>query len=460
MHRSNGRLAASGRAWVLAALLAASTPYAQELAYLPGDQPDRIVLTPSSDPARSQTVNWRTSTAVMQAEAEIAVATGAPAFAPERVQGAMRRLYLPDRDSAHHRVTFTGLQPDTAYVYRVAGLDVWSEWFQFRTAADTFQPHSIIYLGDAQNAIRTRFARTLRQALLATSDARLVLHAGDLIDRAGVTDALWGEWFAAGDWIHASIPALPAAGNHEYDEQAAPVQLSPHWPAQFSVPGDGPEALAATVYTVLFQGVRYLVLDSTAAVHDENMARLQADWMQAVLADDDALWTVALFHHPVFSVSHGHASPNLDRHWRPVFEAAPVDLVLQGHDHVYGRRGTPGGEPSEGRAGIPLYVVSVAGAKMNLAAVDGHAYDVVAEDVQLFQTVQFAADHLRLDARAADGTLHDTVVIRRDADGSKWLELPEASPAVLSSCANPYSTPAYRDDGGRSRPGRCREGLR
>ena len=48
----------------------------------------------------------------------------------------------------------------------------------------------------------------------------------------------------------------------------------------------------------------------------------------------------------------------------PVIRRHAVDLVLQGHDHVYGRR-LPGEAPT------PVFVVSVAGAKQYPLIEDG-----------------------------------------------------------------------------------------
>jgi len=92
---------------------------------------------------------------------------------------------------------------------------------------------------------------------------------------------------------------------------------------------------------------------------------------------------------------------------------AAVDLVLQGHDHTYGRRG-------EGQAATPQYVVTVAGPKQyRLSDEARRTMDPVAEDTQLFQVLRIDPQRLRYEARTVTGRLYDSFELRRDAQGSK-----------------------------------------
>jgi phosphodiesterase/alkaline phosphatase D-like protein len=70
-----------------------------------------------------------------------------------------------DLSTAHfHSATFKNLQPGTVYAYRVGDGTNWSEWFQFRTAAAKDEPFSFIYFGDAQNDVRSKWSRVIREA--------------------------------------------------------------------------------------------------------------------------------------------------------------------------------------------------------------------------------------------------------------------------------------------------------
>jgi hypothetical protein len=158
-----------------------------------------------------------------------------------------------------------------------------------------------------------------------------------------------------------------------------PPQRVPQWDTQFVSAKNGPAGFEQTVFFTDYQNVRFIVLDSTRAIHDESAAIVQAQWLTQVLSTNKAHWTIVIYHHPTVSVSHGTPNQMLTEHSRPLFEQYGVDLVLQGYDHVYGRSGF---SDIEAEAVGPQVVVSVAGPKMNLVSgVATTALAVTAEDV-------------------------------------------------------------------------------
>ena len=420
--------------------------------------PDRIILIPTATPALSQSVNWRTSVLASQQTAaepkplvgEIAVATEGPALhlQAKRFSASRREVQTDNGWSAHHQLTFSGLLPDTLYAYRVQGLGTWSEWLQFRTAKAEFAPFRAIYFGDAQNSLKSHFSRVARAALLKAPDAQVMIHAGDLVNsRYGVLDNEWGEWFDAAGWQAGMVNQLIAAGNHEYlklnedtpqEKRVLAPQFNLQFGAQFGAASNGPEPLRDTVYFTDYQGVRFIVLNSTEALENEAMAKLQAQWLQQVLSTNPQRWTVVSYHHPMFSVSQGRDNPRLRQYWQPLFAQYGVDLALQGHDHVYGRQTAPGLKNSKKEQAGTVYLVSVAGPKMYLVADEARqSMQKVAEDTQLFQLLDFGKDELRYQSLTASGKLYDSFVLKRQPDGSKLLL--ETDPAKLlpqRRCAN------------------------
>lgn len=136
-------------------------------------------------------MTWRTSAPVSAPQAEIALLTGSakPGHSAWKVKGA-------------------------AHTYRVGDGETWSEWHVFRTASDRPEPFRFLYVGDAQNDIRSLWSRVIRAAYAAAPDARLILHAGDLVTQ-GWDDRLWSEWCEALGFIGATVPSLPVPGNHD-----------------------------------------------------------------------------------------------------------------------------------------------------------------------------------------------------------------------------------------------------
>ncbi|ACE84968.1 purple acid phosphatase family protein [Cellvibrio japonicus] len=402
--------------------------------------PERIILLPTATPAHSQTVTWRTRNAVPTL-AEITESTASPALVQraKQISGISKSHAILTGQTIektagktfHHRVTFTHLKPATRYAYRVKGEQGWSEWHSFRTAAETFTPYRMIYLGDTQNHIQSLGSRTIRAAFAAAPDARLMLHAGDLTDRAGPEDQLWGEWFAAGNWLFSNIVQLPVVGNHEYRESPGTLpQLKVVWPAHFMLPGNGPESLRDTVYWLDYQGVRFIALDSMIALHSEAAAKQQAQWLEPLLANNPNRWTIVSYHHPLLSGTRAQFTPAIATHWQPLFERYAVDLVLQGDDHIYGRW-----QPGQG---VPVYTISVAGAKQN--RVHDKARELmqrVGEDTQWYQVIEFSNERLQYRAWTVEGELYDAVDVIKQPGKPARVESDLADAIPERYCGKP-----------------------
>lgn len=402
-----------------------AAPFSEAEAHKPSPLPDRIILTWQGDPARSQSVTWRTDRTVGAGLAQILKAVPGPidAGAAHRVP-AVTTLVATDLGAAHyHTARMLGLEPATRYAYRVGDGVNWSEWLQFSTAAAGHAPFSFIYFGDAQNDIKSHWSRVIREAFSDAPRARFIIHAGDLINRAN-RDAEWGEWFAAGGWINGMVPSIPTPGNHEYaPDTEGRRRVSGHWRPQFALPENGPVGLEETCYYVDYQGARIISLNS-----NERQAE-QVAWLDRVLSDNPHPWTVATFHHPIYSTARGRDNAELRRLWNPVLEKHRVDLVLQGHDHTYARSNlNTGMSASEARSGT-VYVVSVSGPKMyNLERQPWMRR--AAEDTQLYQVVSVDGERLRYEARTADGRLYDAFELRKRKNGPNRMrdEIPNEVP--------------------------------
>ncbi len=439
-----------GAAPIVGAMVGVSPPRSAGKPFAPAGLPDRIVLTPGADPAREMAVAFRTGPGQTWSEAEIAPAIDGPSLEERaeivRGKSAPRSLVSANGAANYHQIRFSGLAPETVYAYRVKGEAGWSEWLQFRTAAATPGPFRFLYLGDVQNGILSVSSRVVRQAFGAHGPIDLVLHAGDLVDQRGDLDAddEWGEWIAAAGYQYAVVPQIPAAGNHEYEKQlvpdaVAPRRLGAYWPLQFALPQNGARKVTDTTYYVDYQGVRFVVLDGTSAL-DRGTAKDQALWLDRVLAESDAQWKIVLFHQPVFSCGRPSDEEVLKAAWKPVFDRRKVDLVLQGHDHCYSRMtASPAGQ--DGAFDGPLYMVSVAGAKM-YAVTDRAAAlaNRTGEATQLYQIVDVSEDRLAVRVYTATGRLYDGFDIERSADGLNALH--EVKGPVLlaeSSCEGDFN---------------------
>ncbi len=370
--------------------------------------PDRVTLTLSGDPATTQTVTWRTDSTVLNPKAQICLDNGTLIQdTGAREIDAVTKVFQDKNGKTdhYHHVVFDALEPARVYVYRVGDGEHWSEWFQFRTAANHPEPFSFIYLGDAQNGIKSQWSRVVRQAYRQQPDARFIIHAGDLINVSG-TDSEWGEWHYGMGFIHAMIPAVPTPGNHEQggrDSLNRPI-LDPHWTAQFTLPANGPKGLDEPIYYMDYQDVRVIALNSQTLGKVPYSFELQTTWLEELLKINPMKWTVVTLHHPVYSTSkrREEEDKHVKERLKRLFDQYGVDLVLQGHDHTYARGKGPNAVPNG-----PVYVLSVAGPKMYVSDAD-RWMDVSLVDTQLYQTITIAEDRLIFKAYKASGDLIDS----------------------------------------------------
>jgi len=418
---------------------------AGSLHYAASGFPDRIVASPAQDAGTGFAVAWRTAPLAQPPLLEVTEAGDSPDMGQVRqVQASSQALHSENGDSQHHHARIDGLQPDTLYAYRVQGQGTWGAWQHFRTAAAAGQPLTVLYFGDTQNKNLSHVSRVIRQGWQTAPDARLALFAGDLVSGGdGEDDNEWGEWFAAGGWLLPGMAVAPAAGNHEYFEEFEDTPqerrvLGKHWPVTFALPANGAEAAARTSYWFDYQGLRVAVLDGTSAL-DLGTAKAQADWLDGVLAGSSQPWNIVVVHQPLYPLRAERDTSVLASEIRPVLQRHKVDLVLQGHDHTYGRR-------ADEDAALPQYISSVAGPKQyRLSAQARATMKPTAEDTQLFQVLRLDDKALRYEARTATGRLYDAFQIRRDGQGAKHFSEISEGRIPQRDCPRPVS-PKGRDD--------------
>ena len=132
------------------------------------------------------------------------------------------------------------------------------------------------------------------------------------------------------EW-HASL------GNHDWGADEGNYVLEE--PA-FGMPDEN--------YVLRESGVRFVIANSN---------EMDRQWLRSALpAEAGDRWTIVLFHHPVFSPGmHGSTPAFTDL--PAIFEEYGVDLVLNGHDHLYARIEETGGirYVVTGGGGAPVY---------------------------------------------------------------------------------------------------------
>ena len=406
---------------------------------IPSKNPDRIILTFHGDPATSRAVTWRTNNQVDKGIAQIAISTINSNFSlnPFSFDAKTEEFDLGKYKGNkslkvnYHSVVFTDLQPNTQYVYRVGdGKQHWSEWIQFSTADEENAKTKFVYFGDAQNNVLSEWSRVIRKAYQTAPDASFVIHAGDLINIAH-RDQEWAEWYKAGGFIHSQWTAIPVLGNHEFwplSSESENREISIQWKPQFTLPIEEHlnNKLHETVYTVDYQGVRIIVLNSNFNFSE------QTKYLEEKLKNSTAKWNIVTCHHSIFSPAEGRDFRYGRKKWKPLFDKYNVDLVLNGHDHTYARGYVSESyeAPTDDNSIKTIYVTSVSGPKqyeqdseqLGSYVKEGYQLDRSGQFIQFFQVITINENKLTYVAYTATGEEYDRVQILKDFEtGEKTI---------------------------------------
>jgi len=313
-----------------------------------------------------------------------------------------------------HGIRAEGLQPDTRYRYALKTLtgQVVGEG-SFKTAPDDAAASCrFLVLGDsggtdtdqgeAINAgrkviddVRGASGDENRQADVAAAmlgrDPDLVLHLGDVVYPAGSRRDYPEGYFRPFAPVIAETPVYPTLGNHDIKTEGGAPYLE-----TFFTPRNGPDR-EGRIYSFNWGSVHFVSLDVVSSPFEPGSPQLT--WLAQDLARSKARWKVAFFHVPPFSVE-GGGNELIQNQILPVLEAGGVDLVLNGHDHAYGR--------FQPRKGI-LYVVSGGGGKSlrKVTQVHNQLPLQYVESVFHFLEVEVTQDRLLLRAIDATGNVFD-----------------------------------------------------
>ncbi len=281
-------------------------------------------------------------------------------------QQAGQQTVPPGSPRVAYHAELDGLTADTTYHYRVLVDGQASEDRTFTTApapGETPQFRITAYgdQGTAHPANSRADGQAPAQILALTQDQApdLHLHAGDLAYAEG-DGTQWNAYLDQIEPLASQIPYMTVAGNHERE---AGLGFA-NYDARFQMPtGD-----QGRWWSMRYANVLVLGLNSERACQSDagSLAALsgdeaddcessdpieayqpQLDWLETTLAeaaeDPGVDWRIVLTHHLFWSSSEHQGAKGFQDHYMPVLDRYDVDLVVQGHDHVYERTKTLAG---------------------------------------------------------------------------------------------------------------------
>jgi acid phosphatase type 7 len=241
-----------------------------------------------------------------------------------------------EKAEAMGEVRLAQLEPKTKYFYRVVctnaeGRTLESKASTFMTAVDPGDAFSFTVIGDTQRnpTITGKLAKFMWQRR-----PNLVIHCGDVVDD-GASKTQWtGDLLGPCKDLFSRVPVYPCIGNHEKNH--------PFYYKYFALPA--PEYH----YSFRYGDAEFFVLDTntnrtlTLAPGGE-----QYQWLEKRLAASDAKWKICYHHHPAYSSDaddYGNTEKGATtagdprvRQLLPLYEKYKVDIVFNGHIHLYER---------------------------------------------------------------------------------------------------------------------------
>jgi acid phosphatase type 7 len=228
---------------------------------------------------------------------------------------------------------------------------------------------------------------------LASGPARVLVGAGDIgwcgqpgaEQTAKLLDGISGTVFVTGDnaymegsasdyrncyhptWGRHRDRTRPVPGNHEYQTPGAAGYF------EYFGASAGPTGLGYYSYTL----GSWLVLAVNSEV-PSGVGSPQLQWVRDQLASNPQRCTVVYWHRPLFSSGRNGPNPDMRELWQVLY-SMDVDIVLNGHDHLYERFApqTPDGRPDPvkgirqftvGTGGAPVYQVGRAATNSEVTA--------------------------------------------------------------------------------------------
>ncbi len=314
--------------------------------------PSHIAVTLGDDSSTQVNITWLTKYSVTGTDIELVPYSENPKFTGVPTTGkkvnascemigktyfgadlGILGLMPYTKDYAKHTIRLSGLEKGTKYCYRVGDAERgwWSDAGVIETASGGDEGFTFFYLTDPQ-AQRPdhfeRFAQVVETASAEYPDAKFIVSAGDNVDE-GKNVKHWNYLLNSTDKL-LSLPYMTATGNHE-DEESAITE-------NFVLSGVPEQNLDSGVYySYDYNDVHFTVLN-TNDIEDDKLGNAQLEWLKNDIKSSDAKWKIVVLHKALYSNGSHFDDGDVEGMRKQLGTLLPylgVDLVLQGHDHVY-----------------------------------------------------------------------------------------------------------------------------
>lgn len=240
-----------------------------------------------------------------------------------------------------HTVTLSDLEPGSTYYYRVGSEERgwWSETGCVK-AADGSESVTFLHLADPQSQTQAQYerawAKTLNSAFEVYPEADFIINTGDLVDH-GDNQKQWAWMFNTASDSLMSTYMMPASGNHENHGTNAIDNyfVLPSVPKQDKTSG--------VYYSFDYNNAHFAVLNTNDLDENEALTQQQIKWLTDDMTNSDAQWKFVTLHKAVYSQGSHYKDDDvcaIRKQLQTLMPQLDIDMVFQGHDHVYMRTGS------------------------------------------------------------------------------------------------------------------------
>lgn len=237
-----------------------------------------------------------------------------------------------------HTITLSGLEKGTKYVYRVGDAERgwWSKTGTIETA-DGSNCVTFLHMSDAQSQNQAQYERSwanvVDSAFKLYPDAKFIVNTGDLVDH-GNNSFQWQWMFDTASDNLANTYLMPATGNHEAKEDYATIN-------NFALSNLSEQDTSTGVYYSFdYNNVHIMVLNTNDLNDDGTLSETQVEWLKKDATQSNAQWKIVALHKALYSNGSHYKDDDVCAMRDQLSVLMPqlnIDLVLQGHDHVYMR---------------------------------------------------------------------------------------------------------------------------
>lgn len=258
-----------------------------------------------------------------------------------------------------HCAYLQALQPNTQYYY-VVNLDNWSmspDTHYFYTAPLVGSKNKVRFLalGDCGSGYPLQYrVKSAMNYFNQNKYINGILLLGDNAYETGSSNEYQTGFFNPykNDFILSQSCIYPAPGNHDYANSLSLAQshLIPYYSVFNKTPQQGElggvPSLHKEFYSFNYANIHFVSLDSygieATTYHLWDSLGPQYQWLEQDLQQDHSLWKVVYFHHPPFTMGTHNSDTESDlvlirQNISRLLEKHGVDLVINGHSHVYER---------------------------------------------------------------------------------------------------------------------------